>query len=49
MDIETKALTVQIPKELHKDVKTLSSSKGLKLREFIIELFEAKLKEEGIR
>ena len=40
MEVETKALTVQIPKDLHKDIKTVVSSKGLKLRELVIELFE---------
>ncbi|MGL6107654.1 hypothetical protein [Romboutsia sp.] len=49
MKEETKALTIQIPKTLHKDIKTLASSKGLKIRELAIEIFEAKLKKEGMR
>ncbi|WP_158540690.1 hypothetical protein [Romboutsia weinsteinii] len=44
-----KPLTIQIPTSLHIDVKTLASSKGLKLREFVMEVFIKELKKEGMR
>lgn len=44
-EMEHKPLTVKIPKGLHRYIKVLASSKGLKTRELIIDLFEKKLKE----
>lgn len=35
---KTKALTVQIPEEVHIEIKIKSAIKGLKLKEYILEL-----------
>lgn len=40
---ELKALTVQIPLRLHMNIKTLASSRGLKIKELVMELFEEEL------
>lgn len=37
-DVKYKALTVLIPEELHREFKTLVSSKGLKLKDCVVEL-----------
>lgn len=49
MEVEYKALTIQIPKDLHKDIKTLASSKGMKIKELVIDVLEEKLYREGVR
>lgn len=49
MERKNKPLTVQIPNKLHTRVKTLTSLKGLKLRELIIEVLEEKLEKEGFK
>ncbi|MBS6025739.1 MAG: hypothetical protein KIB00_16815 [Paeniclostridium sordellii] len=48
-EIEYKALTIKIDEKLHRRLKTLASSKGLKLRELATEIFENELKKEGMR
>lgn len=47
MGSRNKALTVQVPSELHTRIKTLASLKGLKLRELVVEALKEKLEREG--
>lgn len=39
-DIKYKMLTVQIEEKLHRDIKVLASSKGLKMKELVEEVLK---------
>lgn len=39
LNLEVKPLTIQIPTQLHTDLKILATSKGLKMKELCIEEF----------